>query len=247
VTDALLWLFDARLHVGGAEILWREVVGNAFGLGSAALGMQRRVWAWPVGIAGNLLLLTVFLGAVFATPQDKDLYGQAGRQVFFLAVSAYGWWRWTRVRRAGGAGDGGAVVPRPATWAERAAMAAAAVVGVAVVWPVLAALGSWGPLADAWIFVGSMLATYGMARGYVEFWLVWIAVDAVGVPLLLAAGFYPSALLYGLYGLLCAAGFVAWVRAHRRLRDAASARPDGDPYPHPPADAEPPVHAEARA
>ena len=42
----------------------------------------------------------------------------------------------------------------------------------------LKALGSWGPLADAWILTGSILATYGMARGWVEFWLIWIAVDA---------------------------------------------------------------------
>lgn len=221
--DVVLWLLDARLHIGGSEILWREVVGNAFGLASAVGGMRRRVWAWPVGITGNLLLFTVFLGGAFATPQAKDLFGQAGRQVFFLLVAVYGWWRWQQSRRAGGAADGGAVTPRPASWPERAALLVAAVAGVAVVYPVLAALGSWGPLPDAWIFVGSMLATYGMARGYVEFWLIWIGVDVVGVPLLLAAGFYPSALLYGFYGAFCVAGFAAWLRAHRRLRAASAA------------------------
>lgn len=223
--DALLWLLDARLHIGSSEILWREIVGNAFGLTSAVGGMRRRVWAWPVGIAGNVLLFTVFLGGAFATPQAVDLFGQAGRQVFFLVVSLYGWWRWQQSRRAGGAGDGGAVVPRPATWAERARLLAAAVVGVAVFYFVLRALDSWGPLWDAWIFVGSILATYGMARGYVEFWLIWIGVDVVGVPLLLDAGFYPSAILYGFYGAFCIAGFVAWLRVHRRLRAGATQPP----------------------
>ncbi len=84
-----------------------------------------------------------------------------------------------------------------------------------VAWWALTRLGSFGPLADAWIFVGSMLATYGMARGYLEFWLVWVAVDAVGVPLLLRAGYYPSALLYVVYGAFCLWGFVAWLRLHR--------------------------------
>ncbi|MBX6722769.1 MAG: nicotinamide mononucleotide transporter, partial [Dactylosporangium sp.] len=92
--DVLRWLLDARLTVAGSEILWRELVGNGFGLASAVLGMRRLVWAWPVGMLGNALLITVFLGGVFATPQALDLYGQAGRQVFFFAVSAYGWWRW---------------------------------------------------------------------------------------------------------------------------------------------------------
>ena len=110
--DPLDWLFDASLEIGSKEILWREIVGNAFGLASALGGMRRRVWAWPVGIAGNVLLFTVFLGAVFDTPQTTTLWGQAGRQVFFVAVSVWGWLRWKQSRDSGGAGDGGAIAPR---------------------------------------------------------------------------------------------------------------------------------------
>ncbi|MBC7724855.1 MAG: nicotinamide mononucleotide transporter, partial [Burkholderiaceae bacterium] len=62
------WLFDAQFTIGAQSILWREVVGNVFGLASALGGMRRRVWAWPVGIVGNVLLFTVFMGAVFNTP-----------------------------------------------------------------------------------------------------------------------------------------------------------------------------------
>jgi len=213
----MLWLLDAKIHLLGADILWREIVGNLFGLASAVLGMRRRVLAWPVGIVGNALLFTVFLGGVFATPQAKDLYGQAGRQVFFFAVSVYGWWRWREHRRTAASADGGAVVPRWATGRERFALLVVAVAGVLAGKAVLEVLGSFGPLADAWIFTGSLLATYGMARGYVEFWLVWVAVDVVGVPLLLRAGYYPSALLYIVYGGFCLWGLAEWLRVRRRL------------------------------
>ncbi|MFC4149439.1 nicotinamide riboside transporter PnuC [Micromonospora mangrovi] len=208
------WLLDAQVQVAGSPVLVREIVGNVFGLASALLGLRRLVWAWPVGMIGNALLFTVFLGGVFATPQAHDLYGQAGRQVFFFAVSVYGWWRWSRNRRSAG-GEQPAVLPRWATGRERLVLLAAAAVGTAAAYPVLAALGSWGPLPDAWILVGSLLATYGMARGWVEFWLVWIAVDAVGVPLLLDGGFYPSAAMYLVYGAFCAWGFAAWWRTSR--------------------------------
>ena len=50
------WLFDAQLVIGDQTVLWREVIGNVFGLLSALGGMRRKVWAWPVGIAGNALL-----------------------------------------------------------------------------------------------------------------------------------------------------------------------------------------------
>ncbi|KWV33110.1 MULTISPECIES: nicotinamide riboside transporter PnuC [Micromonospora] len=223
MTGPLGWLLDAQVHLLGAPVLVREIVGNGFGLASALLGLRRQVWAWPVGMIGNGLLFTVFLGGVFATPQAHDLYGQAGRQVFFFAVSVYGWWRWSRNRRQGG--DAPAVTPRWATGRERLGLLLAAAVGTALGYPLLAALGSWGPLPDAWILTGSLLATYGMARGWVEFWLVWIAVDAVGVPLLLRGGFYPSAVMYLVYGALCVWGFAAWWRSSRTVRAATTPIP----------------------
>jgi len=207
------WLLDAHVHVLGADVLWREIIGNGIGLASAVLGMRRRTAAWPVGMVANVLLFTVFLGGVFQTPQDTDLYGQAGRQVLFFTVSAYGWWRWHHNRVTGT--DLAAVTPRWATGRERLTLLLASAAGVAVAWWALTRLGSFGPLADAWIFVGSMIATYGMARGYQEFWLVWVAVDAVGVPLLLRAGYYPSALLYVVYGAFCVWGFAVWLRVQR--------------------------------
>ena len=84
------------------------------------------------------------------------------------------------------------------------------VVGYAAAYVLLTqVLGSWGPATDAWIFVGSMLATYGMARGWVEFWLVWILVDLVGVPTLVAGRVLPDGRMYFFYGVVIL-GFVVW-------------------------------------
>lgn len=210
------WLFDASLHFGEKEILWREIIGNLFGLTSAVGGMRRRVWAWPVGIAGNLLLFTVFMGAVFDTPEAQNLLGQAGRQVMFIAVSGYGWYRWRSARGIGSV----AVTPRWASWRERLGLAVAAAVGVGVLTPLFRELGSFDPVwVDAWIFTGSVLATYGMARGWVDFWVIWILVDVVGVRFLLKAELYPSAVMYIVYGGFCVAGLVVWMRSRDRLAD----------------------------
>ena len=217
-SDVLVRLLNAKIDIGPG-ILWREIIGNGFGLASALLGMRRRVAAWPIGIVGNILLFTVFLGGVFHTPQDLDLWGQAGRQIFFFVVSVYGWYRWYQYRK--GQGEG-AVGVKPG-WAGKSGLLQLAV-GAVVLWTasyfILRALGSWGPIADAWILTGSILATYGMARGWVEFWLIWIAVDLVGVPLLLMAGYYPSAIMYIVYGAFCVVGFVSWLRIERQGRRA---------------------------
>ncbi|OLT44137.1 hypothetical protein BJF86_12565 [Serinicoccus sp. CNJ-927] len=213
-------LFYAEVSVLGHSVAWREVVGNGFGFASALLGMRRTVWAWPVGIIGNLLLFTVFMGVWFVNPQEHSLFGQAARQVFFIATSVYGWWRWQASRRTRAKGEP-AITPRWATLRERTAYLLAAALLVVLAQGVFAQVGAgwpaprWYYWTDAWIFVGSMLATYAMARGWVDFWLVWIAVDLVGVPLLWHSGYYPSAVMYAVYGALVLWGFVVWSRAAR--------------------------------
>jgi nicotinamide mononucleotide transporter len=225
--DLLRWLFEAQIPVGGSVLILREVLGNIFGLASAFGGMRRRVWAWPVGIAGNLLLLTVFLGNVFGSATPATLWGQAGRQVMFMAVAVYGWYRWQQGAQASGAAT--AIAPRWASNKTRVVLALSLVAGTMALTPVFYSLGSYPPVwADAWTFMGSLLATYGMARGWTEFWLIWVAVDIVGVPLLFSAGYYASAVMYLFYGFFTLTGFFVWWRASRRpaVRPAAAAAPD---------------------
>jgi nicotinamide mononucleotide transporter len=223
--NLLTWLYEAHLTIGGHDIAWREIVGNGFGFASAIGGLRRRVWAWPVGIVGNVLLFTVFIAATFDAQAQQPLFGQAGRQVFFIITSVYGWWRWNEHKKARGDASGPAITPRWATAGERTAYLLTAAAGVVVMQWVFSVVGAgwpaprWYYWCDAWIFVGSMLATYAMARGWNEFWLAWIAVDLVGVPLLWHSQYYPTAILFMVYGALVVYGFFVWLRASRVERD----------------------------
>ena len=192
----LAQLYDAQLTISGHPITWREILGNAFGFASAVGGLRRRVWAWPVGIVG--------------------------RQVFFILTSVYGWYRWHEVRKArGGDSDRPAITPRWATGGERVGYLVASAAAILLFQWLFSVIGAgfpaprWYFWCDAWIFVGSMLATYAMARGWNDFWLAWIAVDAVGVPLLWHSGYYPTAVLFLVYGGLVVWGFVVWLKASR--------------------------------
>ena len=97
--------------------------------------------------------------------------------------------------------------------------------GTAALTPLFDSLGSYPPVwADAWTFMGSLLATYGMARGWTEFWLIWVAVDIVGVPLLFSAGYYASAVMYLFYGFFTLTGFFVWWRASKQADQAGHGR-----------------------
>lgn len=219
--DTLFWLLEAEIFIGGSPLLLREVIGNVFGLACALGGMFRRVWAWPVGIIGNAILLTVFLGSYMGLEDNPALLGQAGRQIMFMTVSVYGWVRWRQSQRQQDAtGENtGAITPEWAGAKVRIGLILAMILGTVALTPVFRALGSWEPVwADAWTFVGSLLATYGMAKGWVEFWLIWVAVDIVGVPLLWSTGYYASAFMYLFYGIFTLIGFFVWWRANAKAK-----------------------------
>lgn len=235
--SVLDWIYSAGVDIAGHRLSLMEVIGIGFGLASAVGGMLRKVWAWPVGIVGNAILFLVYIGVTVGVDDKAPLFGQSARQVFFIATSLYGWWRWRRARRSRRTPDAHAITPRWAKGAERLGLLVTAALGVVVVQQVLAALGAgwpaprWYYWADAWIFMGSLLATYAMARGWNEFWLVWIGVDLVGVPLLWHSGYLPTAVLYAVYAVFVVYGFVVWLRASR------IERPDGEPVESAPAGA----------
>ena len=108
------WIYAAGVDIAGYRLSLMEVIGIGFGLASAVGGMLRKVWAWPVGIVGNVLLLTVFLGTILNPDHElPHLLGQAGRQIMFIVVAIYGWVRWKQA-----SDDGGRVTPR---WAPNGA------------------------------------------------------------------------------------------------------------------------------
>ena len=135
--NVLRWLFDAQIQFGDQILLVREVLGNLFGLASALGGMRRKVWAWPIGIAGNLLLFTVFMGAFFGSPNPINMLGQAGRQIMFITVSVWGWYRWRQSCRAQGTrAEGAAVIPRWASRLERFSIISVLILGTIALTPI---------------------------------------------------------------------------------------------------------------
>ncbi|HEX2313044.1 MAG TPA: nicotinamide mononucleotide transporter family protein [Thermomonospora sp.] len=200
---------EAGFAVLGQKVLYTDLAGNAAALGTVALAIRRTIWTWPVQLAGSVLL--------FAASVSAGITGNALKQVMFGALALYGWWRWSRGLR-----DRDLPV-RPATGRERMALLAALAAGTALVAAFFHATGwSWAPLPDAYIFVGSAVATYAQGRALTDFWLVWIAVDLVGVPLAFASGLVVSGAVYGVFLVMVLVGYRGWRRDHRaRLEQAA--------------------------
>jgi nicotinamide mononucleotide transporter len=192
----------------GEHVSYAEFVGQLCALAVVFLAQRRTLWTWPVQLLATVLLFGVYTSA--------HLGGLAGRQVVIFAISAYGWWAWTRHRD-----PVFGVTVRTATWRERSVLLGVLGVGtVAMALGLQALHASWSPWPDAWIFVGTVVAFAAQGLGFVEFWIVWLLVDAVGVPLQLSTGLFFSALVYTVFVVLVVKGFLDWNRTARSVADA---------------------------
>ncbi|WP_368497533.1 nicotinamide riboside transporter PnuC [Herbiconiux sp. A18JL235] len=209
------WL-NQQFSVFGIQVYWSDFLGNILALATVVLALRRLVVSWPVQIVGSVLLLIASL--------NVHLVGNAGRQVIIIVAASWGWATWQRSKARVGT-----ITVSWATWRTRLLLAMAMIVGTVLIGLLLHATGSsfypgaplWLALADAWIFVGSVLAMVAQARRLVEFWFVWLAVDLVGVPLAISSGLYFSGLVYGIFFVLVLIGIRDWSRRSRAVITSA--------------------------
>jgi nicotinamide mononucleotide transporter len=178
-----------------------EIVAALLGLVNVALVVRRSIWNYPFGLLMVALYAWVFFG--------EKLYSDALLQVYFFAIQLYGWWHW-RQRQD----DRGLVlVARLSSWAV-AGWLVCGLVGIAV-WGTLmhrftdAAYPFW----DGSVAVLSVIAQYLQSRRYLESWYFWIVVDVLAIALFVVKGLVPTAVLYGIFLVLCLLGLRFWRRA----------------------------------
>jgi nicotinamide mononucleotide transporter len=126
-----------------------EAVSVALGLAYGVLAIRRSRWCWMTGGLGSAILIYLAL--------DRRLPMQAALQVYYVVISVYGWWHWTREEAA----QGTLLV---STWPIRRHLAACAAVVLMsaltarwlasqtqAAWPFLDSLTTWGSLYATWL------------------------------------------------------------------------------------------------
>lgn len=204
--SALSWLNSEAFTVLDQKIIWSDMIGNTIGLIALALGWRRSIWTWPAQLLSGVVLVAANVSVQQA--------GGVGKQMIVVAVAVWGWQQWTRGRQQA---QDGSIAVRFATWRERGYLAGGALLGTLAVGALFTVFPklSWSPWADAYIFVGTLVAMIAQARGMVEFWFAWLLVDLVGVPLNFAGGLAFSGLIYIVYGALVLWGMRDWWQRSR--------------------------------
>jgi nicotinamide mononucleotide transporter len=198
----------AGIVAGVAGISVLEAVSVVLSLVSAVQEVKRSRWCWITG--GLASAIAIYLYARSRLPM------QAALQVYYVVISAYGFWHWSK--------DRGEVTRSVTLWPLRNnLLACVATVAVSVLtahWLATETQAAW-PLLDSLTTWGSLLATWLMARVKLESWVYWVAIDATLAYLSAAQGLYLFAVLYIVYLGVSAVGFAGWLKTYRHPQPAS--------------------------
>lgn len=213
----------AALHFAGSSVSWLELVAFAFALGGVVLTARVSPWGWPPTLVASALYGWLFF--------EHRLYGDAALQLFFIAVSIWGWRAWLRPLQATDSQTPPGQIP-PGEAPPGHAPLRQNPLGVRSLSPttrtrLLIALGSaWLATGlvlsrftdtdvawlDAALTAGSVVAQVLLARRYREAWALWVGVNAIAVALFAIKSLWLTVILYALLLALSVLGWRHWRR-----------------------------------
>lgn len=180
-----------------------EVAAFVTGVATVWLAARQHIWNWPVGIVNVALYAVLFF--------QVRLYADAGLQVVYLVLAAYGWWAWLH-----GGEQGGPLKVRRVTLRLFITVTALGALFATLLGILLAQFTDADvPLLDSALTGASLVGQFLMTRKYLESWAVWVVADVVYVGLFVSRGLYLTAVLYAIFTGLAVYAWREWLRSWR--------------------------------
>ena len=158
--------------------------------------IQRKVWAWPVGIVGSALSVALFL--------RSGLYAEMGLYTVYVVMGFYGWNQWTAHVK----GNQVSLVDLPAKTQRIAwlGLPVAALLG----WSLNKLPGVSYAYFDALTTVFGLWATWQETRRIRTAFHYWIPLNLASVVLYGIKGLWVYAALMVIYSIMSVIGFIRW-------------------------------------
>ena len=184
---------------------WIEVVGFATGFIFIFLEIKENKWMWPVGFLSALFYVFVFFQAKF--------YADMSLQFYYLIISVYGWYVWTR-----GKNDEDVIVISSGKNRQFIVLAIVSFILFLLVAYILqrftdSPLPYWDSLTTSL----SVVAVWMLAKKIIEQWFVWIFVDLLSAVLYIYKDLYLTSLLYLIFAVLAFVGYLQWKKIMNKI------------------------------
>lgn len=195
---------NAAFELWGYPVSYVELIGTLFGLASVYFASRANILTWGTGIINEVFLFILFF--------QVHLYADMTLQIYFLAVTLYGWYQW------GTRSDSHKI----STLSLRSKLVLAGIIlvgtlisgyiftNIHVYLPSYFKIPATYPFTDSFIMMASILATILLAKKNIENWYLWISADVVCVVLYFNKGVYFLSLEYLIFFGLASYGLLNW-------------------------------------
>jgi len=180
---------------------WIEIAGAIISLIYLFFSIKQRIWLWPFGIMSALFYILIYF--------QSKLYADMGLQVYYVMISLYGWVVWSRKSKSGNdekALEVTHVSINMVPWI----IIAFIILSGALYWILDEFTDSDVPFWDALTTAGGIVATWMLARKFIEHWLFWILLNIISIVLYIYKGLYPTTLLFVVYTTMAFVGYREW-------------------------------------
>lgn len=200
-------IFDIQstaFEFAGYPVSVIELAGTIFGLISVFLASRTNILTWPTGIVNEFFLFLLFY--------QLQLYADMFLQVYFFAVTLYGWYFWKQGKHRE---EITRMSPRIRILLAITLLPLTLICGFLIsrlhqLLPAFFSNPASYPYSDSFVMVGSIVATMLLARKKIETWYLWIAVDLTCVGIYFQKGTLFLALEYLIFLFLAAYGLRNW-------------------------------------
>lgn len=176
-----------------------EVTGTILGLLYIVLSIKQNIFTWPVGLLTSALYVYVFFITKF--------YADMALQIYYVLVSLYGWYHWLK-------GTSGEKEQLPVTQTPRKLWlpisAASLIFFFFIVFVLKNYTDSPVPVGDSLTTALSLVATWMLARKYIEHWIIWVFVDFLSAVLYAFKNLWPTVILFVVYTIMAIVGYYSW-------------------------------------
>ena len=183
--------------------IYLEVIAVIFGFLSVWYSKQENILVYPTGIISTLIFVYLLW--------QWDLLGDMMINAYYLSMSIYGWYVWTRKVDATHFTPVTKMTRKEHIWSVLIFIAT--LLFVFGVYDYFEKWNNWTAYIDtittAIFFVGMWL----MARKKIENWIFWIIGDIISVPLYFYKGLTLTSFQYLLFTIIAIFGYFAWKKS----------------------------------
>jgi len=177
-----------------------ELLGAILGIIYIIFSIRQNLFTWPTGILTSLLYIVVFY--------KSALYAAMGLQVYYVLISIYGWILWLRGKTENSKSLLSVQFVNRELWLK---IAVVLIIIYAVILLILLNFSdSDVPFMDSLTTSLSIVATWMLAKKYIEHWIIWIFVDVVSSGLYIYKNLWPTVVLFCIYTVMAFIGLIEW-------------------------------------